>query len=205
MLAFHGARAGEKMEGIGRHAVVAAHEVIAEIPSWFLDAERACPATTYYVSAQAHGPLRAITSQERKARVLAALMTKYQPEGRHVPISANHPLYRKAIRTSMGAVLRVPFARVGDWREAIVTLRERGVTVVALTPAPTASPLDAFDPAALAAARVLLIAGSEGSGLSADVLNGADRQISIPMAEGTDSLNVTVAAGIALWRLACSR
>src|SRR4051812_10447077 len=54
-LYFHGAPAGEKMEALGREAVISVEEVVAEIPSWFADPERACPATTYYESVQLHG------------------------------------------------------------------------------------------------------------------------------------------------------
>jgi ribosomal protein S18 acetylase RimI-like enzyme len=85
------------MEGIGRPVVAGASESIASIPSYFLDPQRACPATTYYVSAQVEGLLEQVTDNERKARVLAALMAKYQPEGGHVPLTADHPLYKKAI------------------------------------------------------------------------------------------------------------
>lgn len=106
-LAFHGAPAGEKMEGLGRAAVASAEEVVANIPSWFLDAERACPATTYYEAVQAHGMLRLVTDPVRKARVLALLMAKFQPEGRHVPIEAEHPLYRKAVAGVLVAELAI--------------------------------------------------------------------------------------------------
>jgi predicted FMN-binding regulatory protein PaiB len=106
-IAFHGAPAGEKMQGLGRPVVAAAHETVASIPSWFLDPERACPATTYYLSAQAHGTLLEVVDPDRKAAVLAALMDKYQPEGRHVPIAADHPLYAKAIRGLLVAEVRI--------------------------------------------------------------------------------------------------
>ena len=96
-LAFHGAPAGEKMDGMGRPCVIAAEEMVAQIPSYFVDPERACPATTYYLSVQVHGTLEAVEDPAAKARVLAALMTRFQPEGGHVPIDAEHPLYRKAI------------------------------------------------------------------------------------------------------------
>lgn len=96
-LYFHGAPAGEKLEAIGRPAVVSADEILAEIPSYFLDPERACPATTYYDSVQAHGDLAEVTDADEKARALQALMEKYQPEGGHVPIAARDPLYRKAV------------------------------------------------------------------------------------------------------------
>src|SRR4051812_8169281 len=59
-LYFHGAPAGEKMTGIGKTAVVSAEEVVASIPSWFVDPVKACPATTYYVSAQAHGVIEEV-------------------------------------------------------------------------------------------------------------------------------------------------
>ena len=106
-LYFHGAPAGEKMRGIGRLAVVSAEETIASIPSFFVDPERACPATTYYVSAQGHGPIEEVTDLETKARVLATLMTKYQPEGGYVPIRASDPLYRKAIAGLLVARVRL--------------------------------------------------------------------------------------------------
>lgn len=96
-LCFHGAPAGEKMDALGREAVVSVEEVVAEVPSWFADPERACPATTYYESVQLHGVLEEETDPAKKARALQALMEKLQPEGRHVPITHDHALYRKAV------------------------------------------------------------------------------------------------------------
>ena len=104
-LCFHGAPAGEKTETEGREAVVSAEEIVASIPSYFMDPERACPATTLYRSAQIHGKIERVDDASEKARVLAALMTKHQPEGGHAPIAADHPLYRKAIEGIL--VLRV--------------------------------------------------------------------------------------------------
>ena len=106
-IAFHGAPAGEKMEGLGRDAVVSAEEIVASIPSYFVDPERACPATTYYVRAQAHGVLEEILDPEAKARVLDALMTKYQPEGGYVPIQASDPMYRKPVIGLLVARVRI--------------------------------------------------------------------------------------------------
>ena len=107
LVAFHGAPAGQKMEGLGRQAVASAHETIAEIPSWFLDPERACPATTYYVSVQVEGVLEEVTEPALKARVLQALMEKFQPEGRHVPVTADDPRYAKAVRGLLVAAIRI--------------------------------------------------------------------------------------------------
>jgi ribosomal protein S18 acetylase RimI-like enzyme/nitroimidazol reductase NimA-like FMN-containing flavoprotein (pyridoxamine 5'-phosphate oxidase superfamily) len=109
-LAFHGAPAGEKMEMLGREAVLCVEEVIAQIPSYFMDAERACPATTYYRSVQVHGRLEEVTEVAVKARVLQALMAKFQPEGGHVPITPDHPLYRAAVRGLL--VARVSLERM---------------------------------------------------------------------------------------------
>jgi nitroimidazol reductase NimA-like FMN-containing flavoprotein (pyridoxamine 5'-phosphate oxidase superfamily)/GNAT superfamily N-acetyltransferase len=94
---FHGAPAGEKMDVIGRRGVVSAEEFVASIPSYFVDPERACPATTFYRSVQVHGTIERVDDVRLKAAMLAALMAKHQPEGGHVPIEAEHPLYRKAI------------------------------------------------------------------------------------------------------------
>ena len=105
------------------------------------------------------------------------------------------PLYRKAIRTSMSGTLQVPFAYAGQWPEALTTLRHRGFRVLALTPAPDARALDDV-PRNLD--RVALVVGSEGDGLSAEALAAADEHVRIPMPGSADSLNVTVAASIAL-------
>jgi nitroimidazol reductase NimA-like FMN-containing flavoprotein (pyridoxamine 5'-phosphate oxidase superfamily)/ribosomal protein S18 acetylase RimI-like enzyme len=109
-VAFHGAPAGEKVDSIGRPAVVWAEEVVASIPSYFVDPERACPATTYYRSVQVHGPIEEVADSRAKTAVLAALMARFQPEGGHVPIDPGHPLYRKAVAGIL--VLRVPFERL---------------------------------------------------------------------------------------------
>ncbi|WP_240806587.1 GNAT family N-acetyltransferase [Polyangium spumosum] len=109
-LLFHGAPAGEKMELVGRPAVVSAEEIVASIPSYFVDPERACPATTLYRSTQVHGTIERIEAPRVKATMLAALMQKYQPEGGYVPIDAEHPLYKKAVRGVL--VLGVSLERI---------------------------------------------------------------------------------------------
>jgi len=96
-LVFHGAPVGEKIEALGRLAVVSAEEVVASIPSYFVDPERACPATTLYRSVQVHGTLDEVRDPADKARALEALMHKQQPEGGYTPIAHDHPLYAKTI------------------------------------------------------------------------------------------------------------
>jgi tRNA G18 (ribose-2'-O)-methylase SpoU len=103
------------------------------------------------------------------------------------------PLYRKAIRTSMGASLDVPFAALPDWPADLARLRADGFTLVALTPSGDAR-LSRAD-------RTALLVGHEGEGLSEDALSAADVRVRIPMAGGVDSINVATAAAIALYEL----
>jgi tRNA G18 (ribose-2'-O)-methylase SpoU len=117
------------------------------------------------------------------------------------PASAD-PFYRKAIRTSMGAVLDVPFERVHAWPAALGRFRERGFDVVALTPREDARPLAEYVAAGAPARRIVIVVGAEGSGLTEEALAEATERVRIPISPGVDSLNVTVAAGIALASLA---
>jgi len=110
------------------------------------------------------------------------------------------PFYRKAIRTSMGATLRVPFARATDWPAALGVLRGAGVSLVALTLRQPSTPLDEFV-TTRKPGRVALIVGTEGLGLSQGVEALADHRVSIPMRSDVDSLNLAVATGIALSRI----
>ncbi len=110
------------------------------------------------------------------------------------------PLYRKAIRTSMGATLRTPFARLSDWPRALDRLRASGFAIVALTPRAPADELAAIARAGRPA-RLALVAGNEGAGLSPDVERLADIRLRIPVRPEVDSLNVAVAVGIALHAL----
>lgn len=97
-LCFHGAPAGEKTSLLGCQVLVSVEETVTRLPSYFVDAERACPATTLFRAAQARGVLTAIDEPVRKARVLQRLMEKLQPEGGHQPIDATSSLYRAAVK-----------------------------------------------------------------------------------------------------------
>jgi len=112
------------------------------------------------------------------------------------------PLYRKAIRTSIGATLRVPFAAAPRWPADLDDLRVAGFQLVALTPRATAQPLEDVAADLRARARVALMAGAEGDGLSGAALERADVQVRVPMAPGIDSINVTMAVAIAMYRVA---
>jgi tRNA G18 (ribose-2'-O)-methylase SpoU len=112
--------------------------------------------------------------------------------------ASGDPFYRKALRTSMGTVLTVPFGRVASWSEFIPVLRAAAVAVVALTTDPDATAIDEISAHLDMRGRLLILAGNEGTGLSASVRAAADARVRIPMSPGVDSLNVVVAAGIAL-------
>lgn len=104
------------------------------------------------------------------------------------------PLYRKALRTSMGAGLRVPFASADDWPAALSWLRESGFQLLALTPAP-----DAVELASVRLApRVALLLGNEGHGLSEAAQALADVRVRISMSDRADSVNVSAAGAIAM-------
>jgi tRNA G18 (ribose-2'-O)-methylase SpoU len=112
------------------------------------------------------------------------------------------PLYRRAVKVSMGAVFAVPYARMTDWHGGLAALREQGFELLALTPAADAVPLDEIGPAE----RRALLLGTEGDGLSDRWLGEADRAVKIPMDaaaldRGVDSLNVVAAAAIACYAL----
>ena len=105
------------------------------------------------------------------------------------------PLYRRAVRVSVGHVLRVPFARL----PAIATVCDTGLPVVALDPGAPDSieSLDVTPPLAL-------LVGSEGEGLSDQARAVATHRAGITMAPGVDSLNVATAAAVALHQIRLS-
>jgi tRNA G18 (ribose-2'-O)-methylase SpoU len=110
------------------------------------------------------------------------------------------PLYRKAIRTSMGAVLDIPFATVPPGSDGVIRLKSAGFSTLAFSPRAALS-LQDYSASERRVPRALFF-GSEGEGLTASVRSTADYEISIPIRRPVDSLNVSVAVGIALSHLA---
>ena len=109
--------------------------------------------------------------------------------------SCGDPLYRKAIRTSMAATLVVPFVTAPQWPGAITDLKIDGFTVAALTPHPLAVPLSGLP----RQAKLALVVGAEGDGVSEAAMAASTLRVRIPMTTAIDSLNVTVAASIAMY------
>lgn len=108
------------------------------------------------------------------------------------------PLYRRAVRVSMGHALLVPFARSADWPADLAMLRDRGFRLLAMTPDPRADALST----AMAKVHddpVAVLVGAEGPGLSEQAMRASDLRVRIPMSRGTDSLNVATAAALAFY------
>ena len=111
------------------------------------------------------------------------------------------PLYRRAVRVSMGHALLVPFARANDWPAELKTLQQSGFRLLAMTPGADAKTL----PEAMAEVhgeRVAILVGAEGPGLSYAAMKASDLRVRIPMSRGTDSLNVATAAALAFYERA---
>ncbi|MFD5512542.1 TrmH family RNA methyltransferase [Streptomyces sp. NPDC059761] len=107
------------------------------------------------------------------------------------------PLYRRAIKVSMGSVFSVPYARLDQWPADLEKVREAGYRILAMTPSEKATPLDQVPPERFERSAIML--GSEGHGLSTYALRAADEWVRIPMAEGIDSLNVAAASAVAFY------
>ncbi len=108
------------------------------------------------------------------------------------------PLYRRAVRVSMGHALLVPMAKAQRWPADLYRLRDNGFRLLAMTPSPSSGVLaEAMD--RLAGEKVAVLVGAEGPGLSEPALRAADARVRIPMSRGTDSLNVATAAALAFY------
>ncbi len=105
------------------------------------------------------------------------------------------PFYRKAIRVSVGAVLRTPSATAGSLDALVGALDSAGFQIIALSPG-ASEPLAGVK----RRGRQAVLVGSEGPGLPAQVLDRL-RTVGIPMAAGFDSLNVAVTSALALYQL----
>ncbi|WP_130797776.1 TrmH family RNA methyltransferase [Streptomyces otsuchiensis] len=107
------------------------------------------------------------------------------------------PLYRRSVKVSMGAVFQIPWARLDSWPGELEILAHHGYTTAALCLADDSVPLAEL--AAREEPRLALMFGTEGDGLSAGALRGADVRVTIPMAAGVDSLNVAAASAVAFY------
>lgn len=109
------------------------------------------------------------------------------------------PLYRRAVRVSMGEVFAIPHARLGAFPNGLSVLRDHRYTVVALTPDSGAADISELNRSP--GDRLAIVVGTEGPGLTAATLAAADKRLRIPMAAGVDSINVGTAAAVAFYAL----
>lgn len=111
------------------------------------------------------------------------------------------PLYRRAVRVSMGHALLVPHARAISWPDELKLLKDNGFRLVAMTPGAGSIPLAAALEE-LAGQKVAVLVGAEGPGLAEHTMRSCDVRARIPMSRGTDSLNVATAAALAFYERA---
>ncbi len=114
----------------------------------------------------------------------------------------SNPLYRRAIRVSMGTVFQVPwtFLKEGSWPEnAISQLRQLGFKTAAMALSDQSVSID--DEQLMAEEKLAVILGTEGDGLAYSTIEDCDYTVKIPMSHGVDSLNVAAASAVAFWQL----
>lgn len=112
------------------------------------------------------------------------------------------PLYRRAVRVSMGTVFQIPWTILGadDWAErTMADLRWMGYRTAAMALKDDSLPPDAEE--LHRAEKLAIILGTEGEGLAKDTIADCDYTVCIPMARGVDSLNVAAASAVAFWEL----
>lgn len=111
--------------------------------------------------------------------------------------NSTDPLYRRAIRVSMGTVFQVPWAYLGEnWHDE---LHELGFKTAAM--ALRNNTVSIKDPVLQTVEKLAVILGTEGEGLKTSTIDNADFTIKIPMTHGVDSLNVAAASAVAFWQL----
>ncbi len=124
------------------------------------------------------------------------LCTAFGVSGLLLESGCADPFSRRVVRVSMGNVFRLPIIERPDLKSELDRLRlPFDLSIMATVLSESATPLDQLTPAS----RTVLVLGNEGQGLSREWIELCDRQITIPMRGGTDSLNVAVAAGIFLY------
>ncbi len=119
------------------------------------------------------------------------------------PASSN-PLYRRAIRVSMGTVFQIPWTFLGEdasqWPEpALSYLKKLGFKTAAMALSDNSISID--DPQLLEEEKLAIILGTEGDGLADCTIKDCDYTVKIPMSHGVDSLNVAAASAVAFWQL----
>ena len=114
------------------------------------------------------------------------------------------PLYRRAVRVSMGTIFQIPWTRIGEHSSqwpciGIERLKEMGFKTAAM--ALTDRSISIEDESLKEVEKLAVVMGSEGHGLSEETIAACDYTVKIPMSHGVDSLNVAAASAVAFWQL----
>jgi tRNA G18 (ribose-2'-O)-methylase SpoU len=203
------------LAGLAEHVPVYICETTALVEISGYNIHRGCLALVERPAAPTLSSLLAEVTQTRKRRTIVVILegvanadnvggvfrnaAAFSSDAVLLSPTCCDPLYRKAIRTSMAATLRVPFARMEKWPHDLGQLRDSGFTIAALTPREPSVTLGGFS--TTLPDRLALLVGTEGLGLTTEAEAAADVRVRIPIAPEVDSLNVAVAVGIALHRL----
>jgi len=174
------------------------------------------PLTRGILCAMRRKPLPSVETVCRKARRIAVLEDVVNPTNLGAIIrsaaalnidavlltpASSDPLYRRAIRVSMGTVFQVPWTFIRDWPAGgMEQLRGMGFKTAAM--ALCDDSLSIKDPRFSAVEKLAIILGTEGDGLADSTIASCDYTIRIPMSHGVDSLNVAAASAVAFWQLA---
>ena len=120
-----------------------------------------------------------------------------------LPPACSDPLYRRAIRVSMGTVFQIPWTYIGekavDWPNDMGQLRQMGFQTVAMALREDSLGID--DKRLHAVDKLAILLGTEGEGLADETLAQCDYTVRIPMSHGVDSLNVAAASAVAFYEL----
>ena len=116
--------------------------------------------------------------------------------------ACSDPLYRRAIRVSMGTVFQIPWTYIGNkksvWpQDGMKLLHEHGFQTVAMALRNDSVRID--DKKLLSEEKLAIVLGTEGDGLAAETISDCDYTVKIPMSHGVDSLNVAAASAVAFW------
>ena len=210
-----------------RHVDGQAHEVVArcgDIPVYVSDLPvltqlTGFPLTRGVLCAMRRRPLRTMEEVCAGARRVAVLENIMNPtnlgaifrsaaalgmDAVLLTPACSDPLYRRAVRVSMGTVFQVPWAYVGaeldDWPEPGMTqLRALGFKTLAMALRDDSLSVD--DPRLAAEERLAIVLGTEGEGLADGTIADCYHTVRIPMSHGVDSLNVAAASAVAFWQL----
>lgn len=114
--------------------------------------------------------------------------------------ACSNPLYRRAVRVSMGTVFQIPWTFLDAGATNLSALKALGFKTAAMALSDDSVPIN--DPRVMRAEKLAIVLGTEGDGLAAATISDCDYTVKIPMTHGVDSLNVAAASAVAFWQLA---